>query len=73
MELYLRCSLHSILDVNREFQNNDERAEALSQVTTYEPYKIAMDCANDILKRTGFRKGYPLPLRYRLVYMGGHA
>lgn len=44
------------LDVDREFQNDDERANALQQVTTYEPYKIAMDKANEVLRRTGFRK-----------------
>ena len=44
------------LDVNREFQNDDERAEALNQVTTYEPYRTAMDCANEVLRKTNFRK-----------------
>jgi len=44
------------LDVNREFQDDDERANAFSQVITYPPYRKAMDIANEVLRRTNFRK-----------------
>lgn len=44
------------LDVNREFQNNDERSAQIQQVMTYEPYVRAMNCANEVLRKTNFRK-----------------
>ena len=44
------------LDVDREFQNDDDRANAMNQVLAYEPYKIAMDCANEVLRKCNFRK-----------------
>lgn len=44
------------LDVNKEYQNDDERAEALNQITSYQPYKIAMDEANELMRRVNFRK-----------------
>ena len=44
------------LDVNKEYQNDDERAEALNQITTYEPYRVAMDEANELMRRVNFRK-----------------
>lgn len=44
------------LDVDREYQNDDQRAEAMNQVLQYEPYKIAMDRANEVLRKCGFRK-----------------
>lgn len=44
------------LDVNKEYQNDDERAAALNQIMTYEPYKIAMDKANALLRKVNFRK-----------------
>jgi hypothetical protein len=44
------------LDVAREFQNDEDRANAMNQVLAYEPYKIAMDCANEVLRKCNFRK-----------------
>jgi len=44
------------LDVNKEFQNDEERATALQAVIGYEPYKKAMDEANELLRRVNFRK-----------------
>lgn len=44
------------LDVNKEYQNDDERSEALNQIMSYEPYKIAMDKANELLRRVNFRR-----------------
>jgi hypothetical protein len=44
------------LDVDREFQNDDQRAIAMQQITGYEPYKKAMDKANEVLRKTNFRK-----------------
>jgi hypothetical protein len=44
------------LDVNREFQNDDDRANAMNQVLQYEPYRIAMDKANEVLRKCNFRK-----------------
>src|SRR5215208_6964376 len=44
------------LDVDREFQNDDERAGAMNQVLQYEPYRIAMDKANEVLRKCSFRK-----------------
>jgi hypothetical protein len=44
------------LDVAKEFQNDDDRANAMNQVLAYEPYKIAMDCANEVLRKCNFRK-----------------
>jgi hypothetical protein len=44
------------LDVNREYQDDTERANAFQQVRTYPPYKRAMDAANEVLRRTNFRK-----------------
>ncbi len=44
------------LDVDREFQDDDLRAQAFQQVVAYEPYKKAMDVANEVLRRVNFRK-----------------
>jgi hypothetical protein len=44
------------LDVAKEFQNDEDRANAMNQVLQYEPYKIAMDCANEVLRKCNFRK-----------------
>ena len=44
------------LDVDREYQNDDDRANAMNQVLQYEPYKIAMDKANEVLRKCNFRK-----------------
>ncbi len=44
------------LDVDREFQNDEDRANAMNQVLNYEPYKIAMDKANEVLRKCSFRK-----------------
>ena len=44
------------LDVAKEFQNDEDRANAMNQVLAYEPYKIAMDCANEVLRKCNFRK-----------------
>jgi hypothetical protein len=44
------------LDVNKEYQDDDQRAQAFQQVVTYEPYKKAMDKANEILRKVNFRK-----------------
>src|SRR5688572_5604051 len=43
------------LDVDREFQNDEDRANAMKQVLQYEPYRIAMDCANEVLRKVNFR------------------
>lgn len=44
------------LDVDREYQNDEDRANAMNQVLQYEPYKIAMDKANEVLRKCNFRK-----------------
>lgn len=44
------------LDIAKEFQNDDDRANAMNQVLNYEPYKIAMDKANEVLRKCSFRK-----------------
>ena len=44
------------LDVNREFQNNEERGIQIQKVMSYEPYIKAMNCANEVLRKTNFRK-----------------
>ena len=44
------------LDVDREYQNDEDRASAMNQVLAYEPYKIAMDKANEVLRKCSFRK-----------------
>ena len=44
------------LDVAREFQNDEDRATAMKQVLEYEPYRIAMDKANEVLRKCSFRK-----------------
>ena len=44
------------LDVAREFQNDEDRATAMKQVLDYEPYRIAMDKANEVLRKVNFRK-----------------
>lgn len=44
------------LDVDREYQNDEDRANAMNQVLQYEPYKIAMDKANEVLRKCSFRK-----------------
>jgi hypothetical protein len=44
------------LDVNKEYQNDDDRAEALNQILSYERYKKVMDKANELLRRVNFRK-----------------
>ena len=44
------------LDVDREYQNDEDRANAMNQVLNYEPYKIAMDKANEVLRKCNFRK-----------------
>lgn len=43
------------LDVNKEFQTDDERAEQLQKVLAFEKYQIAKDAANEILRKTDFR------------------
>src|SRR5512144_62587 len=43
------------LDVNKEYQNDDDRAEALNQILSYERYKKVMDKANELLRRINFR------------------
>lgn len=52
----LGAHIAASLDVNKEFQNDDERANALNAVMSYEPYIKARDKANEILRRTNFRK-----------------
>jgi hypothetical protein len=44
------------LDVDREYQNDEDRANAMKQVLAYQPYKVAMDCANEVLRKCNFRK-----------------
>ena len=44
------------LDIAKEFQNDDDRANAMNQVLNYEPYKVAMDKANEVLRKCSFRK-----------------
>jgi hypothetical protein len=44
------------LDVDREYPNDEDRANAMNQVLNYEPYKIAMDKANEVLRKCNFRK-----------------
>ena len=44
------------LDVDREYQRDEDRAAAIQQIVTYEPYKRAMDEANELLRRVSFRK-----------------
>lgn len=44
------------LDVNKEYQSDEERAQALNAIMAYEPYIKARDKANEILRRTNFRK-----------------
>lgn len=44
------------LDVNKEYQNDDDRANSMKQVLAFEPYRIAMDKANEILRKCNFRK-----------------
>ena len=43
------------LDVNKEFQTDDDRAEQLQKVLAFEPYQKAKDAANEILRKTDFR------------------
>jgi hypothetical protein len=44
------------LDVDREYQNDEDRANAMKQVLQYPPYKQAMDKANEVLRKCSFRK-----------------
>ena len=43
------------LDVNKEFQTDDDRAEQLQKVLAFEKYQIAKDAANEVLRKTNFR------------------
>ena len=43
------------LDVNKEFQTDDERAEQLQKVLAFPEYQKAKDAANEVLRKTNFR------------------
>ena len=43
------------LDVNKEFQTDDERAAQLQKVMAFPQYQKAKDAANEILRKVNFR------------------